>query len=208
MGTYFDFLPIEVLVLCIPEDDIYNFFSIKSMYKNYKALEVLDKFVLIRHPYYFKIMNREVKELSHSQILKKLFWYMRNYLVQEMRSIKRYYYDDNEDNYIEKLREDLLFKVLYPFILKYKYMKGLEILVDDIDVKIYGGKFFFDLTLKLADIENDIIPLIKEESNRDLLIKILNNLNLEKFYYDNQYDNIEDKEIEKILIKGGVKDSS
>ena len=120
MSLYFDFLPIEVLALCIPEDGLYDFFKMPFLYKNFKGYKLLDKFLLQKHPYYFKIMNREMKELSHKEILKKLLWFIVNYIVHKMNYIHKDYYNSLffDDDAIDKMGNDPLFKILYPFILR------------------------------------------------------------------------------------------
>ena len=209
METYFDFLPIELLATCIPEDGLYDFIQMKFIYKNFTDMELLFNYLLIRHPYYFKIMNREMKELHHIYILRKLLKIINKNEIRRIIDLPKLLWHQEIFQYSEEgLRELEMVQILYPFSLKYEYLKKLEILLNDPDVINYStniGKFFYDLFIQLTLSYGQSLQIFIMNMPDKLIIKILKLLDLEGFSIEgSDLENISNIEIKQLLINNKI----
>lgn len=117
-NTYFDHLPIELIVTCIPNRDDSNFLS---LFKNPKQLFKI--WFNLNYPEYFTIL--ELDSCQKVTFRKGIFSHLFTYFKQ---NFKREIYIEGYDDFKEHT-----YKLMYPIILLRDYPELYNLILKNID---------------------------------------------------------------------------
>jgi len=199
MSTYFDYLPNELIAICIPDKYIENFLS---LFNNH--LELFTLWFNYNYADYFNMLKFDKINYDYNIIIKKLYKAFKynikditNTIFDSDLSLKYLLGNDRYNIYYPIIYQQE-FNNLYKEIIKYYQNNQL---INDNNILKLSLSFIYLLWYGNIDI-------ITYPINIDLKMLIINssNINLSNYYINiDDISNYENDEFVKFLIKKGIK---